>query len=290
MTGLNLAQKAKTMPRAFYLPSPAGELATFYFQAEEGIPRRHDVLYIHPFGLELPESRTVMSSLWRYLAGAGIGVFAIDLPGCGDSEGDFSDATWDRWLIALATAWKCLLECSSGPVSVCGMRLGASLALDLVNQVHHDVDRVVLMSPVLNGEQMMTQCLRLRVAFSGLRDVPEKRETTEHLRNMIAAGEFLEVGGYILNPKMVAHVDQISLGAWQPPRPDLKIDVIDVGPGPFSAPMNAIAESWRNTGPDVTTHKLSVKPFWTHARGAAAEYIPLAETLRSILLRDHEPR
>jgi exosortase A-associated hydrolase 2 len=283
MTGSMQAPELKTLPRAFYLPSPAGQVATFYFQPEPGVPHRHDILYVHPFGLELPQSRTVMSSLWRFLAAEGVGVFAIDLPGCGDSEGDFADATWDAWLDALRTAWLWLLENSGRPSSICGLRLGAILALELIDRITAKPDKVILLSPVLTGEQMMTQFLRLRVAFSGMRDVPEKRETTKVLRSLIAEGEKLEIAGYVLNPELVRRIDRLSLAAWTPQRANLRIDWLDCGPGGLAGLADSISETWRNAGAAVHHQSVDVKPYWTHTRGAADEYYALARALAAIV-------
>lgn len=252
--------------RAFYLPSPSGDLAAFYFQPEPGVPHVRDILYAHPFGLELPQSRTVMAYLWRSLAATGVGVLAIDLPGCGDSSGDFGDATWEKWVEALETAWQWLRGQSSRPVVLCGARLGAALAMSLAAAHAGEYTSVILLSPVLDGEQMMTRFLRLRVAFSGLRDVPEKRETTQEIRKRIALGECVEVAGYFLNPQLVASIDALKL-----PPPNGEMNWIETMTGAVPASLPTAVQVVR------------VKPFWTHTRGDACEYEPLAALLRDIL-------
>ena len=50
----------------------------------------------------------------------GFGVLQIDLFGCGDSSGDFSDARWDIWKQDIAAAREWLEERISAPVSLWG--------------------------------------------------------------------------------------------------------------------------------------------------------------------------
>ena len=46
----------------------------------------------------------------RALAQAGYGVLQVDLLGCGDSTGDFADATWAAWLDDAQAAHRWLAE------------------------------------------------------------------------------------------------------------------------------------------------------------------------------------
>ncbi len=50
------------------------------------------------------KSRRMAALQARAFAAMGFGVLQIDLFGCGDSSGDFSDARWDIWKQDLAIA------------------------------------------------------------------------------------------------------------------------------------------------------------------------------------------
>ena len=56
------------------------------------------MVYIHPFAEEMNKARRMAALQSRALAAAGFDVLQIDLLGCGDSSGDFGDATWNDWV------------------------------------------------------------------------------------------------------------------------------------------------------------------------------------------------
>ncbi len=68
---------------------------------------RGAVVYVHPFAEEMNKSRRMAALQSRALAAAGFAVLQIDLLGCGDSSGDFGDASWDEWIddVLLAVRW-----------------------------------------------------------------------------------------------------------------------------------------------------------------------------------------
>ena len=87
-------------PEAFFLASTRGEgdqgFCLFY-PAQSHVVRGL-VLYIHPFAEEMNKSRRMAALQARAFAQAGYAVLQIDLHGCGDSAGDFGDATWEHWI------------------------------------------------------------------------------------------------------------------------------------------------------------------------------------------------
>lgn len=255
----------------FFLENPDGRLAAMYFRPAPDVPHRADVLYIHPFCHELYNSRAITAMCFRRLAETGVGVLAVDLLGCGDSEGEFEQASWSCWKSSLQTGLKWLRGNRSGPISLCGMRLGGALALEISGDCPAPPERIVLLQPVISGEQMMTQYLRLRVAFSGLRGQPERRETTADLRQRIAEGESLEVAGYILTPQLVAAIDRVDLRTFQPD-PAVPIEWLITQPSTEAG----IIETWRSSGIRVNLHNVAVKPYWPHTRGSVPDYEPLA--------------
>ena len=87
-------------PEAFFLPtegnSPGQRFCLFHASQEPIV--RGSILYIHPFTEEMNKSRRMAALQSRALARAGYDVLQIDLLGCGDSSGDFGDATWQEWV------------------------------------------------------------------------------------------------------------------------------------------------------------------------------------------------
>ena len=56
------------------------------------------VIWVHAFAEELNKTRRMSARMARLLAGEGWRVVQKDLSGCGDSTGDFGDATWAAWV------------------------------------------------------------------------------------------------------------------------------------------------------------------------------------------------
>ena len=118
------------LPQAFFLPDGAGGQRFCLFHPPQGVPRGR-VLYLHPFAEELNTTRRVVAQQARALAQAGFAVLQIDLLGCGDSSGDFADASWEAWLDDAQQAYGWLTDHATGPLWLWGMRSGALLATAL---------------------------------------------------------------------------------------------------------------------------------------------------------------
>lgn len=123
------------------------------------------VLYLPPFAEEQNRVRRGAANAARALAHAGWVVLQMDLAGCGDSAGDFADATWSGWLDDLRHGLSILSKRSSGPLWLWSVRAGSLLASELVKQsLVGQNSHVLLWQPVLSGAQHIKQFLRLRMA------------------------------------------------------------------------------------------------------------------------------
>ncbi len=166
------------LPQAFFLPTGAGQRFCLFHPAQ-GDARRGCVLYLHPFAEELNCTRRVVARQARALASAGFGVLQIDLLGCGDSAGDFADATWPAWLSDAQQAHRWLTGHCGGPLWLWGMRSGALLAAQLARLLQNESEPAHLLfwQPVASGQQMLQQFLRLRTAGQWLSAHPADERT-----------------------------------------------------------------------------------------------------------------
>ena len=200
------------------MPGTDGERFCLYHPAvvADGALPRGAFVHVHPFAEEMNKCRRMAALQARAFAQAGYAVLQIDLHGCGDSSGDFGDARWEIWLDDLQRARDWLAQRQSAPVGFWGMRLGALLALDAAARQPAPAGPVILWQPVINGELYMTQFLRMRVASSMMAAAPDtgtviatpaaadKSSSTQAMRAAMAAGESLEVGGYLLAPALAS--------------------------------------------------------------------------------------
>ncbi|MCC6531359.1 MAG: hydrolase 2, exosortase A system-associated [Burkholderiales bacterium] len=193
----------------FFLDAAPGKRFCLLHEPPAAAPRTGAVLYVHPFAEEMNKSRRMASLQSRLLAGAGCTVLQLDLYGCGDSDGDFADARWDIWKrdIEVACAW--LKSVHAAPISLWGLRLGATLAAEYAAQSGAAHGPLLLWQPVISGQAFLTQFLRQKVATEML--AGQERSGTGALRARLSRGEPLEVSGYTLAPALALAIDAASL-------------------------------------------------------------------------------
>lgn len=263
----------------FFIQGTAGELFAMYYPARREAAGRRDVIFLPPFAEEMNKSRRMLALQARRLAEAGFGVLLLDLYGTGESQGDFGKARWSIWLddIVAARAW--LQREGATQVSALGLRLGALLALDLARRQENLFERLVFWQPVMNGENMINQFLRLRLA-ADMMSGAEERGSTQSLRRVLSGGRSIEVGGYELTPGLVTAIDALHgermLDNACPPVFWLEI-ALDEGRSLSPASLRVI-ERWRETGTHVEAKQVVGPPFWSSAEIAEAPLLLQATT------------
>lgn len=204
----------EALPQAFFLPvetpTHAGGQRFCLFHPPRGPIQRGRVLYLHPFAEELNTTRRVVAQQARALAGVGYAVLQIDLTGCGDSTGDFADASWSNWLEDAALAHRWLSQCACGPLWLWGMRSGAMLATDLLNTLCEPA-HLLLWQPVVSGQQMLQQFVRLHAAGQWLASVEADLPSPAQ---QLALGQPVDIAGYTIGPELATGMAQARL---QPP-------------------------------------------------------------------------
>jgi len=169
---------------AFFFGAGRGARFCLLHEPAKGASRG-SVLQVGAFAEEQNRCRLATAHGARALAHAGFTVLQMDLLGCGDSAGDFGEATWHAWLEDLRHGASILAKRSGGPLWLWGVRAGALLASELLMQRQvGEHTQLVLWQPVLSGAQHLKQFLRLRMA----------RETAREDRVLAAAPQPLMAG------------------------------------------------------------------------------------------------
>lgn len=221
-------------------------------------PVHGSILYLPPFTEEMHKSRQIVASNARELAAAGYRVMLLDLTGCGDSGGDFADASWQVWLQDARAAVDTLKRFGNEPVSVWGLRLGALLACEMA-QERADIARLVLWQPILNGEQQVDQFLRLKAAAAIVNDaITFDRKI---LWNELRAGRSLYIAGYELTATLALELARTRLNDLMPSCP---VHWVEIGPGSgqHSRASESVIAHWRGRNPDISTTVVPGEPFW----------------------------
>ena len=250
------------MSSTFFLPAEPGNRFCIYHRSADGGTGRGFV-YAHPFCEEMNKTRRMAALQSRRLAAAGYAVLQIDLFGCGDSSGDFADARWEIWKRDLQIAVGWLKSRLDGPLSLWGLRLGATLAADVARNPTMDIEQLLLWQPVSNGEQFLTQFLRLRLAAEMLADGTAQTGVRE-LRETLARGVPLEIAGYDLHPRLAAEIDALKLADLIPAAKRVHCLEVTAAAEPKLSPASQRAlEAWRSRGLDVRAAAVGSEPFWS---------------------------
>jgi exosortase A-associated hydrolase 2 len=245
----------------FFLSTELGERFCIFYPAV-GVPRG-GLVYIHPFAEEMNKSRRMAALQSREFAKQGYAVLQIDLFGCGDSSGDFGDASWQVWQqdVVLAVHW--LRERVEGEVSLWGLRLGALLALDAAQYCSPAPAGFVLWQPVLSGEALLTQFLRLRLA-SDMLSAGRAKTGVPELRTQLASGEPIEIAGYTLSPRLTVAMDDVKLVDKAPPGKAVWwFEVVSEQGRELPPAAQRVARSWQDDGVRLAVQCVVGQPFWS---------------------------
>lgn len=215
------------------------------------------IVFVHAFAEEMNKSRRMVARMARALAACGWTVVQTDLFGCGDSAGEFRDATWDIWCADLADEVARVEH--ERPLWLWSLRAGsllASTALAVRPDLH-----LLLWQPVLSGAQHLQQFLRLhagaRIAGSG------KDSAGPTPAQRLRAGEQVEVAGYEISPALAHGIAAARLErragctgrtVW------LELSALD--PPTLSVPSFECITRWRDSGAEVDARALSGPALW----------------------------
>lgn len=215
------------------------------------------VVFVHAFAEEMNKSRRMVARTARALASQGWTVVQPDLRGCGDSAGEFGDASWDAWLADVAD--EVARADRSRPLWLWGHRAGALLAASALG-TRPDL-HLLLWQPALSGAQHLQQFLRLHV---GARIVGSGKNTDGPTpAQRLRAGERVELGGYELAPALARGMEQSRLElptGWTGRVVWLELSSLD--PPALPPPVAERVASWRDAGVDVEVRALSGPAFW----------------------------
>lgn len=251
----------------FFLGTGAGRrfaLATW----PEGAPRG-GVLHVHPFAEELNRSRRMTALAARDMARAGWLVLQVDLAGCGDSAGDFGEATWAGWIDDLDLAGRWLRDRVHGPVHLWSLRVGGLLASAWL--AHRAVvgDRLadwlgtwLMWQPVPQGKSFLTQFLRIRLG-ADLAGSPDARVLMEGFRRDLAQGRPVEVAGYVLSPDLAVGLEatQLALPAgWT--GPVVMLELPSSSKSGLSPVLATLSERWQAAGAHCHAQAVHGPRFW----------------------------
>jgi exosortase A-associated hydrolase 2 len=236
---------------------------------------RGALMFVHPFAEEMNRSRRMVSLAAQAFAAEGWTVLQIDLQGCGDSAGDFRDASWQGWLNDLDRAHQWLLQQRLQTVALWSLRAGALLAADWLDSRGMALPWLNW-QPVFTGAQYLTQFLRIRLG-ADLAASKQSSQALSSLRSSLKAGEPVLVGGYWLNADLAEALEQAHFRLPSSAGP-VPMALVEVGMGD-TPDLSPVATTWLKKASDtnhaVSGHAVPGAKFWQSAEvETAPELIP----------------
>lgn len=269
-----------------FIQTKAGRLFSIFYHPAPGSPVSGNIVYIHPFADEMNKSRRMAALQAKAFAESGFGVLQIDLYGCGDSQGEFCDVTWEIWKNNIQDAVQWLLAREHSQISLWGVRLGALLMMDWIKSSPVPIDRLIFWQPVLNGSVMINQFLRLASASQMM---GKHGTSVRNVREKLNRGETVEVGGYELNPDFVNAVEAIKMNNLIPPKGSRVIwKEISIGDqSEISLASQKIVTFFKDNRCKVDVECIRGNYFWNSVEIATIPDL-IRSTTVSMLAADHE--
>ncbi len=264
---------------AFFLPVTGGRLFCLLHRPAGETAIKGAVLYVHPFAEEMNKSRRMAALQAKTMASAGYVVLQVDVLGCGDSTGDFADATWESWISNLVEAGTWLRERTGMQLCWWGLRTGSLLAAEAAGRIGQPC-RLLLWQPVLLGKQYLQQFLRLKIAGELLEG--GAKGAMNRLKEQLTEEGFVEIAGYALNVSLARGLEGAELVI---PEVVQRTDLIEVssgGAGALSPAVSARLEKWQSVGKDVRGVSVAGPAFWQTTE--IEECPPLIEASLRVLM------
>jgi exosortase A-associated hydrolase 2 len=276
---------AKSPPEARVTVPPAlasfdlaadGYRFTLRYEPPAGVQRCGTVVLAPPFAEEMNRCRRMVALCSRRMADAGWRVIARDLLGCGDSSGEFSDATWKAWVDDL----KPLLQEArpAEPLWLWGVRAGALLLPELL--VERPDASVLLWQPATSGRTALNQFLRVKVAAAALGG--RNRIDVKTLRASLESGRPIEIAGYTISAALAEGMDVAALALPQAFSGRVVwIEVSAIDPPSLAAAGTELCREWRARAVPLATEAVAGEAFWQTQDTAECEEM-LTATLASL--------
>jgi exosortase A-associated hydrolase 2 len=240
---------------------------------------RAGLVFLHALAEEMNKSRRMVALQAAALRDAGFAVLVPDLYGCGDSAGDFADASWARWVQDGLLALRWMRARHGGlPLWLWGHRAGALLASATAAE-HPGLAGLLLWQPCVDGAQALQPWRRLQRTAALLGRAAPARQAQEPL---VAAGyRFAPALVSALQASVLAVPAGLSRAVW------LDLDELAPAARQAVAPSAALT-AWRQGVPGLEHAVLQGSAFW---RSTGIDELPalLAATTQALQVAQGGP-
>lgn len=193
-----------------FFPSGGRSLFGVLHRPATGVDQRQAFVFCHPLAEEKLWAHRVFVAYARQLAAAGHPVLRFDMTGSGDSGGAFSDLSVE---VAQADVRRAIEEVrrhtGQSQVSLLGLRFGATVA-SLVAERETGIARLILWSPIVDGDRYMQELLRINV-LTQMATYKQVRQERAELVSEMEQGRTVNVDGYEMGWPLYSSVSAIRM-------------------------------------------------------------------------------
>ena len=168
-------------------------------------------VFCYPFGEERKSAHRAFVHAARVFAEAGFGCLRFDYRGCGDSGGEFHEATVDGWLEDIQAA-AAAMRSQLGRVEtgLLGLRFGATLAACAAERIP-DVAHLVLWEPIVDGRPYFAADLRKKLIKEMLTRGKTSGRRDELLQDLERGKGEIDLDGYKVTGALYAGIAALNL-------------------------------------------------------------------------------
>lgn len=222
--------------------------------------RKKGYLICHPFAEEKKSAHRVLIELAHDLCNHGHPVFLFDFRGCGDSEGDFADATTSDWLNDLAIALSNFKSrIGFQDIGLIGLRFGGFLALKAAARFEF-ISKIILLEPVLHPVKDFQRHIRQKL-IKELHTEGNVASKRKDIFQDLETGSSIDFDGYKITSEFYQDLLRWDRDKFTPGNKAIilyHLSLISRTPAEYE---NFIRDC-QNNGSDVLYRTVNIVPFW----------------------------
>lgn len=241
--------------RPFYLEHEARRLHAVLHAPDQRAGAA--VVFCHPFAEEERCSHLAFVHAAHELCHEGFHCLRVHMTGCGDSNGDFADATVETWLSDLSAAVDYVAgNVPDARIGLLGLRLGGTLAA-LMAERRPDIGFVILWEPVVSGADFVSMNLRRSL----MRQMLTQGKEFEGAQR--PEGGALDFDGWLVGQQLREGIEALNL-LEEDRSYTGEVLIVRISPhGTVQREMEALAEAYQAGGAHCILTEAVSEPIWS---------------------------